>query len=203
MWCKHTFFGKSPFFYLFLSFFPVFQWKSWFFTRWSCFLHGFLEFVFFFSFFCVFFLFSDVKVDFSLGGPVFFLDSRNFGKSPFFLSFFPVFRCPGFLEFVFFFLFFLCFFPVFQWKSWFFTRWSCFLPGFLEFVFFFSFFCVFFLFSDVKVDFSLGGPVFFLDSRNFGKSPFFCLFFLFSDVLDSWNSCFFSLFFVFFSCFPM
>ena len=68
-------------------------------------------------------------------------------------------------------------------------------------MFFFSFFCVFFLFSDVKVDFSLGGPVFFLDSRNFGKSPFFCLFFLFSDVLDSWNSCFFSLFFCVFFLF--
>ena len=68
-------------------------------------------------------------------------------------------------------------------------------------MFFFSFFCVFFLFSDVKVDFSLGGPVFFLDSRNFGKSPFFCLLFLFSDVLDSWNSCFFSLFFCVFFLF--
>ena len=146
--------GIRVFFLFFLCFFSVFRCKSWFFTRWSCFLAGFLEFVFFFSFFCVFFLFSDVKVDLLHGGPVFFLDSWN--------------SC-------FFSLFFLCFFSVFRCKSWFFTRWSCFLAGFLEFVFFFSFFCVFFLFSDVKVDLLHGGPVFFL---------------------DSWNSCFFSLFFL-------
>ena len=74
------------------------------------------------------------------------------------------------------------------------------------------FFCLFFLFSDVKVDFSHGGPVFFLDSRNFGKSPFFiffCLFFLFSDVkVDFLTVVLFSswipgirVFFLFFLCF--
>ena len=152
-------------------------------------------------FFCLFFLFSDVKVDFSHGGPVFLLDSRNFGKSPFFnffLSFFPVFRC----------------------KSWFFTRWSCFLAGFPEFwkiTFFLTFFFLFFLFSEVKVDFSHGGPVFFLDSRNFGKSPVFFTFFLsFFPVFrcKSWfftrwswflpgflESMFFFFFFLFFFCF--
>ena len=51
---------------------------------------------------------------------------------------------------------------------------SSWIPGLRVF---FLFFCVFFLFSDVKVDFSHGGPVFFL---------------------DSWTPCFFSLFFVFF-----
>ena len=86
---------------------------------------------------------------------------------------------------------------------------------------FLSFFCLFFLFSDVKVDFSHGGPVFFLDSWNpcFFLCVFvFCLFFLFSDVkvdfshggpvffLDSRNfgkSPFFLSFFALSSCFPM
>ena len=155
------------FFTFFLSFFPVFRCKSWFFTRWSCFLPGFPEFrkiTFFFTFFCLFFLFSDVKVDFSHGGPVFFLDSRNFGKSPSFYLFLCLFFLFSDVKVDFshggpvffldsrnfgkspFFTFFLSFFPVFRCKSWFFTRWSCFLPGFLESVFFFSFFCVFFCF---------------------------------------------------------
>ena len=193
--------GIRVFFLFFLCFFPVFRCKSWFFTRWSCFLPGFpefwkitfflssfpvfrcpgfLEFVFFFSFFCVVF-------------PVFRCKSWFFTRWSCFL--------PGFLEFVFFFSFFCVVFPVFRCKSWFFTRWSCFLPGFpefwkitfflssfpvfrcpgfLEFVFFFSFFVLFFLFSDVKVDFSHGGPVFFLDSWNSCFfSLFFCVFFLF------------------------
>ena len=49
------FFGKSFFFYLFFVFcVPVFRCKSWFFTRWSCFLPGFLDSVFFSLFFCFF-----------------------------------------------------------------------------------------------------------------------------------------------------
>ena len=52
-----------------------------------------------------------------------------------------------------------------------------------------TFFHLFFTFSEVKVDFSHGGPVFLLDSRNFGKSrfftfvsPFFTFCFRFSEV---------------------
>ena len=121
-------------------------------------------------FFYLFFTFSEVKVDFSHVGPVFLLDSRNFGKSTFF------------------YIFFLPFFHVFWGKSWFFTCWSCFPPGFPEFWkihFFFTFFLHFCLpffylfstFSEVKVDFSHVGNVFLLDSRNFGKSTFFFTFF--------------------------
>ena len=109
------------------------------------------------------------------------------GKSWFFTcwSCFP----PGFPEFwkIIFFLhfflpFFYFFFHVFWGKSWFFTCWSCFPPGFPEFWkihFFLHFFYFFFTFSEVKVDFSHVGPVFLLDSRNFGKSTFFYLFFTF------------------------
>ena len=183
------------FLHFFLHFFHVFRGKSWFFTCWLCFPPGFPEFWkihFFLPFFYIFFTFSEVKVDFSHVGPVFLLDSRNFGKSIFFYLFFT---------------FFLPFFHVFRGKSWFFTCWSCFPPGFPEFwkihffllfftffshplffTFFLHFFYLFFTFSEVKVDFSHVGPVFLLDSRNFGKSTFFYLFFTF--------------FFTFFSRFP-
>ena len=126
---------ENPLF--FLPFFHVFWGKSWFLTCWSCFPPGFPEFwkiTFFFTFFYIFFTFSEVKVDFSHVGPVFLLDSRNFGKSTFFYLFFT---------------FFLPFFHVFWGKSWFFTCWSCFPPGFPEFWkinFFLPFFYLFFTF---------------------------------------------------------
>ena len=63
---------------------------------------------------------------------------------------------------------------------------SSWIPGILENPLFFTFFYLFFKFSEVKVGFSHVGPVFLLDSRNFGKSTFFYLFFylfsMFSEV---------------------